>query len=487
MSELIGTINAIAWGPLMLLLLLGTGIYLTFGLGFLTLRRLPTGFAMLLRGRRGTGSGDISTPKPPFSALMTSLSATIGTGNIAGVATALALGGPGALFWMWITALFGMATKYAEAVCAVHFREQDSEGNFSGGPMYYIRNGLKKHWHFLAFAFAIFGSLAGFGIANTVQSNSISQVLKDGFGVAPLLTGVVLMVLVGAVVLGGIRRISTVASYLVPLMAGSYLLMGLIVIATHIGEVPAAVNIIVSSAFTGSAAMGGFAGATIRFGVARGIFSNEAGLGSAPIAHAAAQTKEPVEQGLIAMLGTFIDTIVICTMTALVILTVRGDFVHEGQAVLHAWQSDRVGFEMTSGAFAAAFPAMLGSIPIGTLVASIVLILFVFTTLLTWSYYGERAITFIYDRVSKSATRANEKKLHVAWRILWCVVIFIGAAQPSELVWRLGDISNATMLLPNILALALLSGVVFKLSRGEKEAGPTHEADAPPAEVEAEV
>ena len=435
MSELIGTINAIAWGPLMLLLLLGTGIYLTFGLGFLTLRRLPTGFAMLLRGRRGTGSGDIS----PFSALMTSLSATIGTGNIAGVATALALGGPGALFWMWITALFGMATKYAEAVCAVHFREQDSEGNFSGGPMYYIRNGLKKHWHFLAFAFAIFGSLAGFGIANTVQSNSISQVLKDGFGVAPLLTGVVLMVLVGAVVLGGIRRIATVASYLVPLMAGSYLLMGLIVIATHIGEVPAAVNIIVSSAFTGSAAMGGFAGATIwaaiRFGVARGIFSNEAGLGSAPIAHAAAQTKEPVEQGLIAMLGTFIDTLVVCSMTGLVIV------------IMDVLPSGVSGASLTSMAFAGAFPG-------GDIIVTLGLCLFGFTTMIGWSFYGERCVVFLVG------TRGI-----MPFRLAWVLAIPVGTVVQLDLVWLIADTLNAFMAIPNLIALLLLGPLVFRLSR----------------------
>ena len=259
MTEIITTINGWAWGPGMLLLLLGTGIYLSLGLRFITLSKIPMAFRLLLAGRKGEGAGDIS----PFSALMTSLSATIGTGNIAGVATALALGGPGALFWMWITALVGMATKYAEAVCAVHYREQDEDGNYSGGPMYYIRNGLHKRWHWLGVAFAIFGSLAGFGIANTVQSNSVSQVLHDSFSVPPLVTGLVLMVMVGAVVLGGIKRIASVASLLVPTMALSYILMCFYVIATNLSAVPGAITYIVESAMTGSAAAGGFAGATM--------------------------------------------------------------------------------------------------------------------------------------------------------------------------------------------------------------------------------
>ena len=302
MGALITTVNEWAWGPVMLVLLLGTGAYLSLGLRFMTVRRIPAALRLLLRGRRGVGGGDIS----PFSALMTSLSATIGTGNIAGVATAIAVGGPGALFWMWITALVGMATKYAEAVCAVRFRERDALGNYSGGPMYYIRNGLHRRWHWLAWLFALFGSLAGFGIANTVQSNSIAQVLGDVLAVPPQYTAVLLMALVAAVVLGGIRRIAAVASMLVPLMAISYVVMSLLVILANIERVPAALATIIDGAFSGTAAAGGFAGASVwaalRFGVARGIFSNEAGLGSAPIAHAAARTDQPVQQGMIAML-----------------------------------------------------------------------------------------------------------------------------------------------------------------------------------------
>jgi AGCS family alanine or glycine:cation symporter len=434
-AELIGSINALAWGPVMLVLLLGTGVYLTLGLGFLTLRKLPTGFGLLLRGRRGAGDGDIS----PFSALMTSLSATIGTGNIAGVATAITLGGPGALFWMWITALFGMATKYAEAVCAVHYREQDANGHYSGGPMYYIRNGLAAHWHWLAFAFAIFGSLAGFGIANTVQSNSVAQVLNDSYAIKPLYTGLVLMVLVGAVVLGGIKRISSVASYLVPLMAASYLLMSVIVIALNARAVPGAIVSIVESAFTGSAALGGFAGATIwaaiRFGVARGIFSNEAGLGSAPIAHAAARTNEPVEQGMIAMLGTFIDTLVVCSMTGLVIV------------IMDVLPSGVSGASLTSMAFAAAFPG-------GDIIVMLGLCLFAFTTMIGWSLYGERCAVFLLG------TRAV-----IPFRIAWVVAIPVGTVVQLDLVWLIADTLNAFMAIPNLIALLLLGPLVFRLSR----------------------
>lgn len=435
MSDLIVTINAWAWGPLMLLLLLGTGIYLTLGLRLLTIRRIPRAFGLLLRGRVGAGGGDIS----PFSALMTSLSATIGTGNIAGVATALALGGSGALFWMWLTALFGMATKYAEAVCAVRFREQDAQGNYSGGPMYYIRNGLHRRWHWLAYAFAIFGGLAGFGIANTVQSNSISQVLNDSYSVPPLLTGLVLMVLVGAVVLGGIRRIATVASYLVPIMASSYILMSFIVILLNLSEVPAAVAEIVSSAFTGSAAAGGFAGATvwaaIRFGVARGIFSNEAGLGSAPIAHAAAKTNQPVQQGMIAMLGTFIDTLVVCTMTGLVIVIM--DVLPTGVS----------GASLTSMAFAGAFPG-------GEIIVTLGLCLFGFTTMIGWSFYGERCLVFLFG------TRAI-----LPFRLLWVLAIPVGTIIQLEMVWLVADTLNAFMAIPNLIALLLLGPLVFRISR----------------------
>ena len=435
MTELITTINSWAWGPAMLVLLLGTGFYLSVGLRFMTVRKIPVALRLLLQGRTGKGEGDIS----PFSALMTSLSATIGTGNIAGVATAVALGGPGALFWMWITALVGMATKYAEAVCAVRFREQDDNGNYSGGPMYYIRNGLHKRWHWLGYAFALFGSLAGFGLANTVQSNSVSQVLNDSFAVPPLATGLVLMLLVGAVVLGGIKRIAMVASWLVPLMALSYILMSLVVILSHLEDLPRAIVTIVDSAMNGTAAAGGFAGATVwaalRFGVARGIFSNEAGLGSAPIAHAAARTNQPVQQGMIAMLGTFIDTLIVCTMTGLVIV------------IMDVWPSGVSGASLTTMAFASAFPG-------GEYIVSLGLCLFAFTTMIGWSFYGERCVVFLLG------TRGI-----TPFRWAWVIAIPAGTLVELDMIWLIADTLNAFMAIPNLIALIMLSPIVFGVTR----------------------
>ena len=435
MEQLITTVNAWAWGPAMLVLLLGTGLYLSLGLRFLTLRKIPVALRLLLQGREGKGEGDIS----PFSALMTSLSATIGTGNIAGVATAVALGGPGALFWMWITALLGMATKYAEAVLAVRFREQDKLGNFSGGPMYYIRNGLHRRWHWLGFAFALFGSLAGFGLANTVQSNSVAQVLSDSYSIPSLTTGLVLMLLVGAVVLGGIKRIASVASFLVPIMALSYMLMSLVVILTHIDQLPSAVITIIDSAMNGTAAAGGFAGASVwaalRFGVARGVFSNEAGLGSAPIAHAAARTNEPVQQGMIAMLGTFIDTLVVCSMTGLVIV------------IMDVWPTGVSGASLTSMAFAQAFPG-------GEHVVSLGLCLFAFTTMIGWSFYGERCAVYLLGT-----------RVITPFRVAWVMVIPLGTLVELDMIWLIADTLNAFMAIPNLIALMLLSPLVFSISR----------------------
>ena len=284
------------------------------------------------------------------------------------------------------------------------------------------------------------------------------------------------------VIIGGIKSIGRVAESVVPIMALAYIVMAIIAIILNIQDIPETFGRIFGGAFNVQSASGGFVGAAvilaIRAGVARGLFSNEAGQGSTPIAHAVAQTDDPEFQGRMAMLGTFIDTIVICTMTALVILTVEGNFTHAGQPVLHAWQADLDGFAVTSGAFAAAFPFAIGSIPLGTLVASLALLLFVFTTLLTWSYYGERAITFLYDRIPGSSL-GGEKILHMIWRVLWCVGIFIGASRESDLIWRMGDIANAVMVLPNLLALLLLSGVVFALSRGDKTAGKDFHAETP--------
>jgi AGCS family alanine or glycine:cation symporter len=329
--------------------------------------------------------------------------------------------------------------KYAEAVLAVRYREQDDRGGYSGGPMYYIRNGLGPRFAFLGAAFALFGSMAGFGLANTVQSNSVAQVLGDQFQVPWAVTGLVLMVLVGAVILGGIQRIAATASAVVPVMAIAYVLMSATVIAMNIEQVPAALKTIVETAFTGASAAGGFAGATvwaaIRFGVARGIFSNEAGLGSAPIAHAAAQTNEPVEQGLVAMLGTFIDTLVVCTMTGLVIM------------VTGVLDSGVSGASLTAMAFGAAVPG-------GELVVTLGVVLFATTTMIGWSFYGERCVVYLFG------TRG-------IWpfRLLWVLAIPVGAGTDLGLIWLIADILNAFMAIPNLIALLLLSPVVFTLSR----------------------
>jgi AGCS family alanine or glycine:cation symporter len=433
---LVGELNGIVWGVPMLVLILGTGLFLTVGLQLMPLRRIGYGFRMLWRGRHAAGEGDIA----PFSALMTSLSATVGTGNIAGVATAIALGGPGAVFWMWCTALVGMATKYAEAVLAVKYREVDEDGRHVGGPMYYIKNGLGRRWAWLGGAFAVFGAFAGFGIGNMVQANSVADALNSNFGVELLWVGIALAVLVALVLFGGIRRIAHVASVLVPFMAIAYLAGGLLVLALNADAIPAAFGLIVGSAFTGTAATGGFAGAAvaaaIQFGVARGIFSNEAGLGSAPIAHAAAKTDDPVRQGTIAMLGTFIDTIVICTVTALVIVV-------SGQ-----WTTGESGAALSSAAFGHALPG------VGNYIVTFGLVIFAFTTMLGWSVYGERCVEYLFG-------------VHAIWpfRLLWVLAIPVGATLKLSFVWLLADTLNALMALPNLIALVLLGPVVFRLTR----------------------
>ncbi|WP_299196562.1 amino acid carrier protein [uncultured Erythrobacter sp.] len=464
--------------PPMTIALLGIGLWIMVGLKFYPLRNLGSAFKGLFAGRKSQGDGEIS----PFAALSTALSGQVGTGNLAGVATAIALGGPGAIFWMWITALFGMALAFAEGALAIRYRERTSDGVLRGGPMTYIMMGLGKKWTWLAIVFCLGTLFSALVTGNSIQANAVADGLNELFGIEEWLGGAIVAVLVFVVIIGGIKSIGSVAEKVIPFMAGAYVIMAVFALILNFGDLGATFMLIFKNAFGFDAAAGGFAGGiimlAIRAGVARGLFSNEAGQGSTAIAHAVAQTNDPEAQGRMAMLGTFIDTIVICTMTALVILTVRGDFMAGTEAVSYAWQSDRVGFEMTSGAFAAAFPVELAGVAIGTLVASIALILFVFTTLLTWSYYGERAITFIYDRFPGS-TRGGEKVLHIIWRVLWCLVIFLAAAQPSELVWRLGDISNAAMALPNLLALLLLSGVVFKLAQGIKDAGPDHREDTP--------
>ncbi|MGB7372958.1 alanine/glycine:cation symporter family protein [Pontixanthobacter sp.] len=464
--------------PPMTLILLGIGMWIMIGLKFYPIRKLGSAFAGLFKGRQSDGDGEIS----PFAALSTALSGQVGTGNLAGVATAIALGGPGAIFWMWITALVGMALAFAEGSLAIRYREKTSDGVYRGGPMSYIMMGLGPKFTWLAILFCIGTLFSALVTGNSIQANAVADGLNELFGIEEWLGGLIVAVLVFIVIIGGIKSIGGVAEKIIPFMAAAYIIMAFIALMLNLEDIPATFGLIFYGAFNPQAATGGFVGAAImlaiRAGVARGLFSNEAGQGSTPIAHAVAQTNDPEQQGRMAMLGTFIDTIVICTMTALVILTVQGDFTGGGQAVPHAWNSDLEGFAMTSGAFAAAFPLTVASVPIGTLVASTALILFVFTTLLTWSYYGERAITFIYDRIPGS-TRGGEKVLHMIWRVLWCVVIYLGSTLDLTLVWRMGDISNAAMALPNLLALALLSGVVFKLAQGDRKAGRDFRADTP--------
>ena len=434
---MIGAVNGFVWGPVMLVLILGTGLYLTLGLRFLPVRHIPDGFRLIWRGRKeDQEEGEIS----PFNALMTSLSATIGTGNIAGVATAIFMGGPGAMFWMWVAALLGMATKYAEAVLAVNYREKDEDGNHVGGPMFYIKNGLGEKWKWLGILFALFASIAGFGIGNTIQANSVSDVMESSFGVPELYTGIVLAVLVGLVLIGGIKRIAHVAGAIVPFMAIAYFASGLLILALNIASIPEAIVLIVKSAFTPTAAAGGFAGATVwaalQFGVARGIFSNEAGLGSAPIAHAAAKTDSPVRQGLVAMMGTFIDTIVICTITGLTIV------------VSGAYLSGESGAALSMLAFSTALPY------IGEYVVTLGLIVFAFTTLVGWSFYGEKSVYFLFGH-----------KAIIPFRLLWIVVIPVGSVMDLKFIWLMADTLNALMAVPNLIALALLSPVVFMLTK----------------------
>ena len=439
LQDNLNTLSGIIWGEYLLIPLLTiVGIYLTIGLRAMPWQKIPQAIHTLWQGRIDSPhtKGDIS----PFQALMTALSATIGTGNIAGVATAIYFGGPGAIFWMWVIALFGMATKYAEAVLAVSYRETDALGNYVGGPMYYIRNGLGESWRWMAAAFAFFAMFAAFGIGNMVQSNSVADEIYARFDVPTWLTGITMAILAALVIIGGVKRIAQVASKLVPFMALVYVVAALAIVFINIEKLPAAIALIINSAFSGSAASGGFLGATIwmaiRWGFARGIFSNEAGLGSAPIAHAAAQTNDPVKQGMVAMLGTFIDTLIICSLTAFVII------------LTGAWESGLKGVTMSSHAFSA------GLYGYGGYIVSFGLVLFAFTTILGWSYYGERSAEYLFGT-----------KIIKPYRFLWIIAIFIGAVIKLELVWTLADVLNGLMALPNLVALLLLSPIVFSKTR----------------------
>lgn len=431
-------LNGIVWGVPMIVLILGTGLYLQVRLGFMPLFKIIYGFRMIWKSRTpgATAEGEIT----PYAALMTALSATIGTGNIAGVATAIAVGGPGALFWMWVTAFVGMATKYAEVVVAVKYREVDDRGEHAGGPMYAIRNGLGRHWHWLGTAFALFGGFAGFGIGNMVQANGIASAMENAFGLSTWITGAILTVLTGLVVLGGIKRIGAVAERVVPTMAIFYMVCVVVVLVMFAGEIPAAFATIFSDAFTGTAATGGFLGATIimaiQRGVARGIFSNEAGLGTAGIAQAAGSTSNPVFSGVIGMMGTFIDTIIVCTLTGLAIM------------VTGVWSSGETGAVLTSTAFEAAMPG------VGSYLLAISLALFAFTTILGWAYYSEKCWEFLVGTISEKP-----------FRILWTIAVFFGATLSLDFAWLVADTLNALMAIPNLISLLLLSPIVIKLTR----------------------
>lgn len=426
-------LDDMVWAAPLLILLVGTGIYLTVRLGLLQVLKLPKAFKLIFADDKG--QGDISS----FAALATALAATVGTGNIVGVATAIKAGGPGALFWMWIAAFFGMATKYSEGLLAIKYRTRDDNGEVSGGPMYYILNGMGKRWKPLAIFFAVAGILvAYFGIGTFSQVNSIASSLENSFGLAPQIVSIVVAVIVAIIIFGGIKSISKVAEKVVPFMAIIYILATLAVIFTNFDQILPAFGQIFTGAFTGTAAVGGFAGAVVKEaiqkGIARGVFSNESGLGSAPIAAAAAKTEEPVEQGLVSMTGTFIDTIIICTLTGLSII------------VTEKWTvAGLEGAPLTQAAFSSLFGTP------GALALTFCLVLFAFTTILGWSYYGERCFEFLFG--------TKHIKLY---RVIFVIMVALGGFLKLELIWIIADIVNGLMALPNLIALLALSPVIIR-------------------------
>ena len=452
----ITAIDNAVWGLPLICLIMATGIFLTARLGLVQIRHLGKAFKFMFKDEED-GSGEVTS----FGALCTALSATIGTGNITGVATAIALGGPGALFWMVIAAFFGMATKYAEGLLAIKYRTIDEDGHVLGGPFYYIENGMGKKWTWLAKIFAFFGAGVGlFGIGTFTQVYSIASAVKNFFDPdmahtvslfggnyswATVVAGVILTVCVGLVVLGGIQRIAKVSEVIVPFMAVLYVGLAVIIIITNITAVPAALASIVKSAFTGSALAGGAVGSVfvaMQKGIARGIFSNESGLGSAPIAAAAARTKEPVRQGLVSMTGTFIDTIVICTMTGLSIVIAGSWLNPELEGVAITMDAFQKGLPFPS--FVATFSLML------------CLVFFAFTTILGWNYYGERCVEYLFNR---------NKGVVMGYRILYILAVFIGPYMTVKAVWNIADIFNALMAFPNLIALLALNGVIVKETR----------------------
>lgn len=429
--DVLNQIDSIVWGPWLLILLVGTGVFLSCRLGFLQVMKLPRALKLIFFARN-KGDGDIDS----FKALCTALAATVGTGNIVGVATAIKLGGPGALFWMWLAAFFGMATKFSEGCLAVKFRQVDDQGNIAGGPMYYIEMGLGKKWKPLAIAFALFGIMtAMLGSGTTTQMNAIVSSVNAGFGVSTYITCAIVTILVAIITFGGLQSISKTASKIVPAMAVIYFIITVIFLGMNSAELPRAIGEVFSGAFNGTAAAGGFAGAglmlTIRSGIARGLYSNESGLGSAPIVAAAAKTKWPAEQGLISMTGTFIDTIIICTLTGLTII------------VSGVWTGPTNGAEMTQAAFATTYGSL------APFILTISLTLFAFTTIIGWNYYGERCWEYLFG------TRTIK-----LYRIGYIAILASAVFLKLEAIWSLADIVNGLMAIPNLIALLGLSGVI---------------------------
>ena len=433
MLDFFTALDNLVWGAPLLILLVGTGIYLSLRLGLLQILKLPKAFKLVFSDDKG--EGDISS----FAALATALAATVGTGNIVGVATAIKAGGPGALFWMWIAAFFGMATKYAEGLLAIKYRSKDANGEISGGPMYYITNGMGKRWKPLAVFFALAGILVAFlGIGTFSQVNSITSSLENSFHFSPKIVSIIIALIVAIIIFGGIQSISKVSEKIVPFMAIIYIIATLTVIFANANQIIPALKAVFTGAFTGTAAVGGFTGAVVKEaiqkGIARGVFSNESGLGSAPIAAAAAKTEQPVEQGLISMTGTFIDTLIICTLTGMSIL-VTGKWTVAGLE----------GAPLTQAAFSTVFGAP------GAVALTLCLVLFAFTTILGWSYYGERCFEFLFGT-----------KYISVYRTIFVVMVSLGGFLKLELIWIIADIVNGLMALPNLVALLALSPIIIK-------------------------
>jgi AGCS family alanine or glycine:cation symporter len=430
-------LNGYVWGWPMIVLLLGTGVLLTVLTGAVQFRYLPFALREVLGKltQKSAGPGTVS----PFQAVATALASTVGVGNIAGVATAISIGGPGSLFWLWVSGLLGMCTKFAEIVIALHYRERDETGTMRGGAMYTLKNGLGLPW--LGTIFALLVSLAAFGIGNMVQANSVADSLRATFGIAPSISGIVMAMLSAAVILGGLKRIGEVTEILVPVMALFYLGGGLVVLVRYASEVPAAIGLVFEGAFSGSAATGGFAGATVmmalRYGVARGLFSNEAGLGSAPMVHAAAQTDHPVRQGLYGIFEVFVDTILVCTVTGLVILSTG------------VWSGGATGAALAGEAFSVGLPGTWGNIVVTTS-----LVMFAFSTLIGWSYYGETGIVYLLG--SRAA---------LPYRLVWLVFIYLGAVGSLHLVWDVADTLNGLMALPNLVSVLGSIPILLRLNR----------------------